>query len=135
MTGMTALLLFTLWTLVLAFTYVGYRVGLVLLMKKKANSWTRGLPTDDPGVITRAHHAHLNCVENLPVFAAIVLAAAALGRNEVVDGLAQWVLYARVAQSLVHLSGISHWQVFIRANLYVVQVALFVWMIWGLLAS
>ena len=41
MTGITALLLFATWTLVLMFTYVGYRVALVLAMKKPANSWGR----------------------------------------------------------------------------------------------
>lgn len=133
MTGMTALLLFTAWTLALMLIYVGYRVSLVLAMRKPANSWMRGTATDDPPFITRAHHAHLNCVENLPVFAAIVLAAAALGRSEVVDPVAAFVLYARVAQSAVHLIGTSHWLVFVRANLYLVQAGLFAYMIWGLL--
>ena len=134
MTGITALLLFATWTLVLMFTYVGYRVALVLAMKKPANSWGRDDKVDDPGFIVRAKHAHLNALENLPVFAAIVLAAVALNKTPVVDQVAAWVLYARLAQSLVHLIGVSHWLVFIRANLLVVQAALFLYMIWGLLA-
>lgn len=134
MTGITALLLFATWTLVLMFTYVGYRVVLVLAMKKPANSWGRDDKVDDPAFIVRAKHAHLNALENLPVFAAIVLAAVALGKAPVVDQVAAWVLYARLAQSLVHLIGVSHWLVFIRANLLVVQAALFLYMIWGLLA-
>ena len=134
MTGVTALLLFAAWTLVLMFTYVGYRVALVLAMKKKANSWGRDEKTDDPAFITRAKHAHLNALENLPVFAAIVLAAVALGKTPVVDQVAAFVLYARLAQSAVHLMGTSHWLVFIRANFLVVQAALFLYMIWGLLA-
>lgn len=133
MTGMTALLLFTAWTLVLMFVYVGYRVALVLAMKKPANSWTRGTTPDDPAFVTRASHAHLNCVENLPVFAAIVLAAHALGKSPVVDAVAGFFLAARIAQSLVHLAGASHWFVFVRANLFVVQVLLCFWMLWGLL--
>lgn len=134
MTGITALLLFAAWTLVLMFVYVGYRVALVLAMKKPADSWGRGQATDDPPVITRAHHAHLNCLENLPVFAAVVLAAVALDKQPVVDQVAAFVLYARLAQSIVHLVGVNHWLVFIRANLLVVQAALFGYMIWGLLA-
>ena len=133
MTGITALLLFAAWTLVLMFTYVGYRVALVLAMKKPANSWGRGDKTDDPPFITRAQHAHLNCLENLPIFAAIVLAGAALGKSAVVDQVAMWVLVARLAQSTVHLIGVNHWLVFIRANFLVVQAALFAYMIWGLL--
>ena len=134
MTGVTALLLFAAWTLVLMFIYVGYRVALVLAMKKPANAWGRGQPTDDPPFITRAHHAHLNCLENLPVFAAIVLAAVALGKAPVVDALAAYVLYARLAQSIVHLIGANHWLVFIRANFLVIQAVLFAYMIWVLLA-
>jgi uncharacterized MAPEG superfamily protein len=133
MTGITALLLFTVWTLVLMFAYVGYRVALVLAMKKPANSWGRGQATDDPPFVTRAQHAHLNCLENLPVFAAIVLAGVALGKSGVVDQVAAFVLYARLAQSIVHLIGTSHWLVFARANFLVIQAALFLYMIWGLL--
>jgi len=134
MTGITALLLFATWTLVLMFTYVGYRVALVLAMKKPANSWGRDDKADDPAFIVRAKHAHLNALENLPVFAAIVLAAVALDRTPVVDQVAAWVLYARLAQSVVHLIGVNHWLVFIRANFLVIQALLFLYMIWGLLA-
>ena len=133
MTGMTALLLFAAWTLVVMFVYVGYRMVLVLSMQKKANAWTRGQPTDDPAFVVRASHAHVNCVENLPVFAAIVLAAAALGKSPVVDAVACWFLAARIAQTTVHLISTAPGMVFLRANLFVVQAALCFWMIWGLL--
>ena len=134
MTGITALLLFATWTLVLMFIYVGYRVALVLAMKKPANSWGRDDKVDDPPFIVRTKHAHLNALENLPVFAAIVLAAVALNKAPVVDQVAAWVLYARLAQSAVHLIGVNHWLVFIRANFLVIQALLFLYMIWGLLA-
>lgn len=133
MTGMTALLLFTAWTLAIMFIYVGYRVALVLTFKKPANSWGRSLPNQDPAFITRAHHAHLNLVENLPVYAAIVLAAAFMGKSAVVDQVACIYLLARVAQTLVHLISTAPIPVFIRANLFVVQIALSFYMIWGLL--
>ncbi len=133
MTGMTALLLFAAWTLVLVMTHAGYRVLMVLSMKKKANAWTRGLPNDDPGFVTRTGHAHLNCVENLPVYGAIVLAAWALGKSPVVDSVAALFLALRLAQSITHLIGVSHWLVFIRANFFILQVLLCFWMIWGLL--
>ena len=133
MTGLTALLLFTAWTLVLMLVYVGPRVALVLAMKKPANSWGRDDKTDDPAFLVRAKHAHLNCLENLPIFAAIVLAAVALGKSPVVDPIAAFVLYARLAQSAVHLVGVNHWLVFIRANFLLIQAALFAYMIWGLL--
>lgn len=133
MTGMTALLYFTVLTLAVMFIYVGYRVALVLTFKKKANEWTRGQPTGDPAFITRASHAHMNLVENLPVFAVIVLAAAVLNKNAVVDAVACYFLAARLAQTTVHLISTAPMMVFLRANLFIVQVALCLWMIWGLL--
>ena len=132
MTGITAVLLFAGWTLALMLTYVFYRTGLVLVGQKRADSWTRGRPTDDPGLVVRAQHAHLNCVENLPVFAAIVLSAYALGKAGVADSVASWVLWSRLAQSTVHLIGVSHWLVFIRGSFFTIQVALFLYMIWHL---
>jgi uncharacterized MAPEG superfamily protein len=133
MTGITAVLLFAAWTLALMLTYVFYRTGLVAAGRKRADSWTRGRPTDDPGFVVRAQHAHMNCVENLPVFATIVLAAYALGRPAVADGVAPYVLYSRLAQSTVHLIGVNHWLVFVRGGLFTIQVALFLYMIWELL--
>lgn len=133
MTGMTALLLFAAWTLVLVMTHAGYRVLMVLTMKKRADSWLRGRPNDDPAFVTRAGNAHLNCAEMLPVYAAIVLAAFALGKNPVVDSVAALFLAARLAQSITHLIGVSHWLVFTRANFFILQVLLCFWMIWGLL--
>jgi len=134
MTAITALLLFAVWTLLLMFIYVLPRVAKVMAGKKKANSWTRGQPTDDSPLLVRAQHAHMNCVENLPVFAAVVLAAYALGKAPVVDALAVWVLVLRVAQSTVHLISISHWMVFLRANLFVLQLLLILYMVWRLFA-
>lgn len=133
MTGLSALLLFAAWTLVLMLIYVGRRVLLVLSMKMKADHWVRGQPNEDPDFFKRAQNAHLNCAENLPVFGAIVLAAAAMGKNEVVDGIAGIYLLLRVGQSVVHLISISHWFVFLRANLFILQVLLSFYMIWGLL--
>jgi uncharacterized MAPEG superfamily protein len=133
MTGMTALLLFAAWTLLLMFIYVNYRVLLTLTGKKPANSWTRGQPSDDPAFIMRVHHAHLNAVENLPVFAAIVLGAYALDKSAVVDAVAAWVLYLRLAQSTIHMISISATAVFIRATFFTLQALLMLYMIWGLL--
>jgi uncharacterized MAPEG superfamily protein len=124
MSGIEALLYYVLWMVVLVLLYVGHRIPLVLIGKKPANYWTRGNSTDDAGFLVRAQHAHANTVENIGLFAAVVLAAAALDRSSVVDGLACWVLYARVGQSVVHLIGTSFILVLIRATLFIVQLAI-----------
>ena len=119
---------FAAWTLLLPLAQVSYRVLLVLSGKKPANSWTRGQPTDDPKIFERIGHAHLNCLENLPIFAVVILAAAATDQLAVTDPLAQWVLLLRLCQSTVHLIGVSHWLVSIRALFYTAQVAALFWM-------
>jgi len=53
----------------------------------------------------RATRAHANCVENLPVYGAIVVAARAAQLDDgVLDALACALLAARVIQSVVHIS-------------------------------
>jgi len=128
MTGIEALMYYVLWMAVVLLLYVGHRVPLMLLGKKPGDYWTRGKVTDDIGVVVRAQHAHANMVENVALFAAVVLAAAALGRNGVVDGLACWVLYARVGQTVVHLIGTSTILVLLRATLFVVQLGIIAYM-------
>lgn len=135
MTGMEALLYYLLWMVLLVLLNIGHRIPLVLAGKKPANFWTRGSSVDDAGFIVRAGHAHANCVENFALFAAVVLVAAATAQNAVVDGLACWVLYARLAQSISHLIGTSFLLVLLRATFYVVQIVLIVIMAFKLLGG
>lgn len=109
-------------TALLAFAYANYRVVLVLTGKAAANSWTRGAQTwPDPAWVTRLQHAHLNCVENLPVYAALVLAAYATNQLTIIDGLAYVFLGLRAGQVLMHAISTSASLVFVRANLWIAQ--------------
>ena len=100
------------------------------------NSWPRGnKPADDAPFVKRVEDAHANSLENLPVFAVIVLAAAAMDKTGSVNALAPFVLYARIGQSLAHLWGVGPLQVFVRANFWVVQLALMAWMGGSLLCT
>ncbi len=129
MSAITALIGFTAWTLAIVFIVLNWRV-IEVLRGKPANSWTRGTAIESPSFVKRAEHAHLNCLENLPIFAVIVLAAQALGKSAVVDAVACWVLYARIAQSSVHLIGTQPMLVLVRASFYGIQVGLFAYMLW-----
>jgi len=125
--SLTALVLFALWTLLLMSVAVFWRL-FEILRGKPADSWTRGRDTARPALITHAEHAHLNCVENLPVFGALVLVAAVMGKTSSIDVYAPIVLYARIAQSLTHLIGVNHALVLLRAGFFTVQVVLMIWM-------
>lgn len=133
MSGFTAVLLYAVWMLVLMLMYAFPRVPLILTGKKKVEAYSRSAPNTDPAFLMRAQHAHANCVENFPIFAAVVVVAALMQKSAVVDALAAYVLYARIAQSSIHLVSASFVPVLLRATFFLVQVGLILWMIWQLL--
>ncbi|MBL6751397.1 MAG: MAPEG family protein [Nevskia sp.] len=130
---MQALVGFAAWTLLLVLIVVGWRVAKVLT-GVPINSWTRGKEAVKPGLVVRAEHAHLNSLENLPLFAVAVLVAAATGKAALADSVGAYVLYARVAQSVTHLIGTSQPLVMVRATFWTIQVALIAYLFWGLAA-
>lgn len=133
MTGFTALLIFVGLSILLALVYATYRVPKIFLGKKKADHWERNQPVDDPAFLVRAKGAHLNCLENLPLFAALVLTAAALDQSAVVDGVASVFIYCRLGQSVAHLIGTSLPLILVRATLFVVQALIMLYLVWALL--
>lgn len=124
MTALTAVLLYILWMIALTLFYAGPRIPQALLRTKPIDSWERGKEPVDPAFMQRAKSAHMNCIENFPLFAAVVAVAALMNQVAVADGVAAYVLYARVAQGLVHISGTSFVQIMLRATLFLVQLAL-----------
>ena len=121
MTGMTALLLFAAWSMLLMFSYVTYRTMMVM-RGNSAASWTRGSGYDVPALVKRMENAHANCVENLPVYGAIVLGAYVLGKPGVVDATAIYFLAARIGQSVTHIAAVNHVAVLVRATFFTIQV-------------
>ena len=98
------LLGFAAWTLLVLFTTVGvYRWSRILTGRATIAEW-RADERQGSERYRRSIRAHLNCVENLPVYTALVVALLATGiSNSLVDGLAIMVLVARICQSLIHL--------------------------------
>lgn len=88
---------------------------------------------DLPGFGQRVTRAHLNCLENLPVFAALVAATMLSEQFGVMENTAMYVLYARIAQSVVHLISASLPMVLVRGSFFFVQVVLMGWYAWQLL--
>jgi uncharacterized MAPEG superfamily protein len=135
MTALQALVGFALWTLALVALVFLYR-GLRFLKGTPINNWPRGnKPADDAPFVKRLEDAHANCLENLPVFAVIVLAASAMDKTGMVNTFAPFVLYARIGQTLAHLWGVGPLQVLVRAAFWSVQLGLCLWMASTLLAS
>ena len=135
MTGITALLLLIGWTMLLALSYATYRIPQIFLAGKPASHWERTQPVDDPPVLVRAKGAHLNTLENIPLFAALVLVAAVTGQSPVVDALAGYFLAARLAQSVAHILGTSLPLVMLRATFFLAQIGMMFYMVWALLSG
>jgi uncharacterized MAPEG superfamily protein len=133
MTGFEAVLLNIVWIIALVLTYATPRIPLALFTERSMTSWERfKAPTDHPFFL-RAKSAHLNALESFPLFAAIVVIAALISKSAVVDAFAAYVLYLRVAQGVTHLIGDSSPLVLIRATFFVSQLALMLYMVWGLM--
>lgn len=135
MTALQALVGFALWTLALITLVFLYR-GLRFLRGTPINHWPRGnKPQDDASLVKRLEDAHANCMENLPVFAVLVLAASLMDKSNTIQTIAPFVLYARIGQTLAHLWGTGPLQVFVRASFWSVQLVICLWMAFQLLAA
>ena len=122
-TPLWCLLGFVVWTLLLL-AMIGFaRVSKVLRGAAQPADFPSGVPhgTD---AYWRLNRAHLNCLENLPLFATVVLVATVAGiRSPTLDTLARLYLGARVGQSLAHLSSGGNTAVNVRFTFFLVQVS------------
>jgi uncharacterized MAPEG superfamily protein len=123
------LLAFALWTIALLALTIGIvRWGLIFSGKAALNAFPGDEPHGSP-FYRRATRAHANCIENLPVFGAIVTAAEAIGaQSGTLDALAVAVIVARVGQTTTHLVSGSSTAVGIRFSFLIVQLVAFFWM-------
>jgi uncharacterized MAPEG superfamily protein len=98
------LLGFAVWTLLILFSTVGvYRWSRILTGRTGIAGW-RADEQQGSEWYRRALRAHMNCVENLPIYTAIVVAVLAAGvTSPLLDGLAIVILVARICQSSIHL--------------------------------
>jgi len=99
------LLGFAAWTLLTLFTTVGvYRWTRILTGRVAIAEWRADEPQGSEWY-RRAVRAHMNCVENLPVYTALVVVLLAIHADTpVLDALALIILVARILQTLIHLS-------------------------------
>jgi len=100
-----ALLGFAAWTLfTLAATVGVYRWSRVFTGRASVAEWRADEPQGSEWY-RRSMRAHANCVENLPVFAVVVLLGLVSGlQDSRFDALAILVVVARVLQTSVHVS-------------------------------
>ena len=125
------LLGFAAWTLLLLVATVGiYRWARILTGAARIASF-RADQVEGAGWYQRGTRAHANCIENLPVFGAIVIALqAGHVAGTLVDSLSIAILAARIVQSLVHVCFVqTDAMVSIRFSFFSVQLASFIGLI------
>lgn len=89
------------------------------------NNYPEGFPAKSPEPplwAQRAQRAHLNMVETMPAFIAVVLAASvlAVGDSGAIASVAKWsaiFFYARVAHAIVYILGMPY----LRTPVYLVS--------------
>ena len=121
------LLGFTAWTLALLMATVGvYRWANILMSKARIASF-RSDQLEGEDWYRRGTRAHANCIENLPVFGAIVYVITAIGlQGPMVDTLCIAILAARICQSTVHVSHVqTDSLVAVRFSFFSVQLVCF----------
>ena len=104
---MWMLLGFATWTLMLLMAIVGVYRWVNILFRRAPIASFRSDQLEGEDWYRRGTRAHANCVENLPVFGAIVFVISAIGVNGLaVDALCTAVLIARICSrwSTCHMS-------------------------------
>jgi uncharacterized MAPEG superfamily protein len=121
-----SLLGFAVWTLLLVLLGIGLpRFRAMLIDKAPPNSFNPAIPHGSDRY-QRTMRAHMNAVENLPVFAALVLLAAVLELNDgLFEAAAALGLPARVLQSVVHVASGRNRAALVRFVFFAVQLCCF----------
>lgn len=124
----------TAWTLFLLILMEALRSRLILTKAVAANE----LKPDNSNLspfMQRLARAHANCVESLPIFGILIIAALLTNRTSITNPLAPWLFAARLVQSSAHLASLSIPAVWVRFIAFAVQIAIAVYWSWALLLS
>jgi len=124
----------TLWTLVLLILMEVLRTRYVVAKVVAANQFRPDNANLSP-FMQRLARAHANCVESLPIFGFLLIAALLTNRAGITNLLAPWLLAARLIQSCVHLISLSVAAVNVRFVAFAVQIAIAVYWAFALLLS
>lgn len=125
------LLGFATWTLLVLMATIGlYRWLSILSGRAAIHTFPADAPTG-PDWYRRATRAHANCVENLPVYASIVVVLSLVGvEGRAVDALCCIVLGARVCQTLVHVGFAQTARVVsVRFSFFSLQLLSMLWLV------
>jgi len=121
-----AFVMYVAWMLLLLGLLGSLRVGLSLSGKKAPNSFDPGGADVSP-FSHRLCRAHANCYESFPIFGGLLLLAIATDTTAITDGLAYYLIGARILQSVMHLWSTSNLAVQLRFVFFLVQIGIAVY--------
>lgn len=118
------------WTILLLAVTIGtYRWSRILSGRKEIQDFAE-YKIEGKGWYKRAMRAHANCVENLPVYGAVVLAIVVADVSApILDTLALVFFGARIVHSVIHV-GFDHGNVIggLRFSFFFIQLVCMGWM-------
>lgn len=133
--ALVALTVYAIWAMFLVISVAAARVHQVLTQGAEITKFTAGVPHGPEGY-WRLNRAHMNTIENLPIFAAVVLTGWAAGAiNPLFNLLAVIVVVARAIQSLIHISSGTAAAINARFMFFAVQIVCQFWMAWLILEA
>lgn len=125
---------FVVWSLFLLVLMEIIRSKLVMTKSVPANQFDPGNSNLSP-FMQRLARAHANCIEGLPIFGGLMLIAAVAGRTSITDPLCYVFLFARIVQSIIHLSSVSVMAVTLRFSAFALQMAIGIYWSFRLLSA
>jgi len=134
-TPLWCLLGFATWAIVLVVSIASVRAFRVLGGAQAANSFASG--TQHGGDrYWRLNRAHMNTLENLPIFGAIVVVGTLAGLREGAFATAAIVVVcARVVQSCIHIASNTNLAVNLRFTAFLAQLGAFAFMIGDIVST
>ena len=119
-----ALLGLVAWPLLLMFLIINQRGLLLLGGRMKVNAFAPDGSNTPSDFGQRLVRVHANCLENLPLQAAVLLYAIAAGQTALTDPLAGLLLGARLFQSVMHLISTGPLFVWLRFAGFFIQLGI-----------
>jgi uncharacterized MAPEG superfamily protein len=117
-----SLVLFAVWGLLLVISIGTWRLAMAVSGNVPQGGFNPGTPHGG-AAYWRLNRAHMNVVENLPFFGAIVLGGMIANVQEPnFQMLASIVLLARIAQTIIHVTSGAQVAILLRFTAYLVQV-------------
>jgi len=117
-----SLVLFAVWGLLLVISIGTWRLAMAVSGNVPQGGFNPGTPHGG-AAYWRLNRAHMNVVENLPFFGAVVLGGMVANvQDPNFQMLASIVLLARIAQTIIHVTSGAQVAILLRFTAYLVQV-------------